>query len=151
MPKWLSRLSNVFPKGLNNVSNVFMKPLLRSPLHSVASGRTLLITFTGHKTGTTYTTPVDYVQRGDKITIVTRKERTWWKNLHGSGAPVRLRLQGRDVDGIARVEFRSPEAAIHELRAMYPRMSEARAAHLALNVVVVHVILAAERARAAAG
>jgi deazaflavin-dependent oxidoreductase (nitroreductase family) len=58
----------------------------------------LLITFTGRKSGKTYTTPVDYSQVGDQVTIFTHAD--WWKNLRG-GVPVRLRIRGRDYQGMA--------------------------------------------------
>jgi deazaflavin-dependent oxidoreductase (nitroreductase family) len=58
----------------------------------------LLITFTGRKTGKTYTTPVSYSQYGDQVTIFTHAD--WWKNLRG-GASVTLRLRGRELQGQA--------------------------------------------------
>jgi len=78
--------------------NKTMKLLLRSPLHRVISKYLLLITFTGRKSGKTYTTPVSYAQEDGQVTIFTHAN--WWKNLRG-GAPVSLRLRGRDVQGQA--------------------------------------------------
>jgi len=75
-----------------------MKFILRSPMHGMVSKTMLLITFTGRKSGKTYTTPVDYSQDGDQVTIFTHAN--WWKNLVG-GAPVTLRMRGRDLQGIA--------------------------------------------------
>lgn len=75
-----------------------MKLVLRSPMHGVVSKTVLLITFTGRKSGKTYTTPVDYSQDADQVTIFTHAD--WWKNLRG-GAPVTLRIQGREVQGLA--------------------------------------------------
>ncbi len=75
-----------------------MKLLLTSPAHGIVSKSTLLITFTGRKTGKTYTTPVSYSQHGDQVYIFTHAN--WWKNLRG-GAPITLRIQGRDWHGIA--------------------------------------------------
>jgi len=75
-----------------------MKFILRSPMHGMVSKTMLLITFTGRKSGKTYTTPVDYSQDGDQVTIFTHAN--WWKNLNG-GSPVTLRMRGRDLQGIA--------------------------------------------------
>ena len=75
-----------------------MKFILRSPMHGMVSKSMLLITFTGRKSGKTYTTPVDYSQDGDQVTIFTHAN--WWKNLNG-GSPVTLRMRGRDLQGIA--------------------------------------------------
>src|SRR5690349_21731741 len=78
--------------------NHIMKFLLRSPLHGMVSKTILLITFTGRKSGKTYTTPVSYSQDDDQVIIFTHAD--WWKNLC-SGAPVTLRLRGREVQGVA--------------------------------------------------
>ena len=75
-----------------------MKFVLRSPVHGMVSKSVLLITFTGRRSGKTYTTPVDYSQDGDQVTIFTHAD--WWKNLRG-GAPVTLRIRGRDLQGVA--------------------------------------------------
>ena len=75
-----------------------MKLVLRSPVHGMVSKTVLLITFTGRKSGKTYTTPVDYSQDGDQVTIFTHAN--WWKNLRG-GAPVTLRIRGQELQGLA--------------------------------------------------
>ena len=80
------------------IVNRGMKLVLRSPVHGMVSKTVLLITFTGRKSGKTYTTPVDYSQDGDQVTIFTHAE--WWKNLR-NGAPVTLRIQGRELQGLA--------------------------------------------------
>lgn len=77
--------------------NQAMKLVLRSPVHGMVSKSVLLITFTGRKSGKTYTTPVSYSQTGDQIYIFTHAG--WWKNLLSS-APVTLRIQGRDLQGL---------------------------------------------------
>jgi deazaflavin-dependent oxidoreductase (nitroreductase family) len=78
--------------------NHAMRLVLRSPVHGVVSKSVLLITFTGRKSGKSYTTPVSYSQDGDQVYIYTHAE--WWKNLRGS-APVTLRLRGREYQGLA--------------------------------------------------
>ena len=78
--------------------NKTMQFILRSPLHGMVSKTILLITFTGRKSGKIYTTPVDYSQDGDQVFIFTHAN--WWKNLR-SGAPVTLRLRGREFQGLA--------------------------------------------------
>jgi deazaflavin-dependent oxidoreductase (nitroreductase family) len=75
-----------------------MKLVLRSPVHGMVSNTVLLITFTGRKSGKTYTTPVDYSQDGDRVYIFTHAN--WWKNLRG-GSPVTLRIRGRELQGLA--------------------------------------------------
>ena len=75
-----------------------MKFVLRSPVHGMVSKTILLITFTGRKSGKTYTTPVDYSQDGDQVTIFTHAN--WWKNLRNE-APVTLRIRGTELQGVA--------------------------------------------------
>jgi len=78
--------------------NSAMKFVLLSPVHGMVSKTVLLITFTGRKSGKTYTTPVDYSQYGDQVYIFTHA--AWWKNLR-SEAPVTLFIRGREVQGLA--------------------------------------------------
>ena len=75
-----------------------MELVLRSPVHAMVSKTILLITFTGRKSGMTYTTPVSYSQYDDQVYIFTHA--VWWKNLR-SGPPVTLRLRGREFQGRA--------------------------------------------------
>jgi len=75
-----------------------MKTWLRLPVHGVVSKTILLITFTGRKSGKTYTTPVSYSQYDDQVYIFTHA--AWWRNLR-SGTPVTLRIRGRELQGLA--------------------------------------------------
>ena len=70
--------------------------LLHSPLHSLMDKSTILITFTGRKSGKTYTIPVSYVRDGDTLMMISQREHSWWKNLRG-GAQVTLYLQGHTL------------------------------------------------------
>jgi deazaflavin-dependent oxidoreductase (nitroreductase family) len=78
--------------------NQAMKFVLRSPAHGMVSKSVLLITFTGRKSGKTYTTPVSYSQDGEQVSIFTHA--AWWKNLR-DGAPVTLRIRGLELQGQA--------------------------------------------------
>ena len=78
--------------------NSSMKFMLRSPLHGLVSKTVLLISFTGRKSGKTYTTPVSYSQEGDQVTIFTHAN--WWKNL-ANGSPATLRIRGREFQALA--------------------------------------------------
>src|SRR5215212_4045089 len=77
--------------------------LLRSPLHGVLSDGVLLLSFTGRKSGRRYTTPSNYLldeAAGDTVLLTT--DSPWWRNLRG-GAPIALRLRGRELAGRAEV------------------------------------------------
>lgn len=82
--------------------NPLMGCLLRSPFHGIVSKQMMLITYTGRKSGKTYTTPVNYVRAGDMFLTLSYQQRTWWRNLRG-GAPVILRVQGQDYKALAEV------------------------------------------------
>jgi hypothetical protein len=69
-----------------------------SPLHKLLSGKRLVLTFTGRRSGNRYATPVNYLQRGREVLITT--DSRWWRNLEG-GAPVELQLRGRKLRAAA--------------------------------------------------
>ncbi len=79
------------------IVNSAMRFILRSPMHGMVSNSILLITFTGRKSGRTYSTPVSYSQHDGQVVVFTHA--TWWKNLR-SGTPVTLRIRGRDLQGL---------------------------------------------------
>lgn len=78
--------------------NRVMTWLLHSPLHRLVSGSILTLTFTGRKSGKSYTTPLSYSRQGEQLIVFTHSG--WWKNLQG-GAPVTVRVQGQTVHGYA--------------------------------------------------
>lgn len=84
--------------GVDAFLNKTMKFILRSPLHRLVSHSLMLITFTGRKSGKFYTTPIGYSEHDGEVVAFTHA--VWWKNLRG-GAPVTLRLRGREFAGIA--------------------------------------------------
>jgi hypothetical protein len=82
------------------VVNVPMRVLLRLPLRTPLSGRLMLVSYTGRKTGKAYEQPVSYVQQGD--TLLSPGGGAWKWNLR-DGQLVRIRLGGRAV--LARPEL----------------------------------------------
>ncbi len=92
--------------------NATMRFILRSPLHGMVSKTITLVTFTGRKSGKTYSTPVSYSQKGSQVTIFTHGE--WYKNL-AAGAPVTLRIRGKDYTGQADVTVADSAAKIEGL------------------------------------
>lgn len=86
------------PRAVMRAMNAVLRVLLRSPLHGVMSGKTLILGFTGRKSGRRYVTPMSYVRVGDEVVMST--EAPWWKNLAG-GAPVEMRLRGEVRSGVA--------------------------------------------------
>ena len=103
--------------------NAFVKLLLRSPLHGLMGG-VMLITVTGRRSGRLITTPVQFVRDGDLLLVTSDRGRRWWRNLVG-GAPVRVRLGGKDRTGSA--EAATDSEAVAEGLAAYLRAAPAAA------------------------
>ena len=84
------------------VGNPIVTAILRSPAHGILSGRTMLLTVVGRRTGNRYTIPVGYVHQDGTLDVLVagRALKTWWRNLEG-GAPVELLLRRRTVAGHA--------------------------------------------------
>jgi deazaflavin-dependent oxidoreductase (nitroreductase family) len=88
---------------MGTIGNGFMKLFLRTPGLQRLLGRSLaLLTVTGRTTGRTYTIPVSYARADGSVIVLTRRSRSWWRNLEAVPG-VRLRLAGRSVSGKARV------------------------------------------------
>ena len=88
--------------------------ILSSPMHGLLSGKRLVLSFTGRRSGTRYATPVNYMQRGREVLITT--DHGWWHNLDG-GAPVELRLRGRKLRATAEA-IRDPDLVAEALTAV---------------------------------
>lgn len=105
---------------LMRVANVPMRRLLQLPFQTPLSRRLMLLTFTGRKTGRVYHQPVSYVPDGD--TLLTPAGGRWKLNLR-EGAPIRVRLRGREV--LARPHFirdvDEVERLLHTITAANPR------------------------------
>jgi deazaflavin-dependent oxidoreductase (nitroreductase family) len=105
---------------LNKLANPALKLILRSPLHSLVSDSVMLITYTGRRSGKTYTTPVNYVRDGDALLVVSTADRTWWRNLRG-GAPVIVHLAGKELYGHAE-SAEDPQAVAEGMLALLRRL-----------------------------
>jgi deazaflavin-dependent oxidoreductase (nitroreductase family) len=79
---------------LVRMMNPFVRPLLRSPLHGMMSGRLILLTYTGRQSGKQYSHPVGYAQV-DENTLMVGTQNRWWHNVRGGGQ-VKVRLRGVD-------------------------------------------------------
>ena len=75
--------------------NVPMRIVLGLPFATPLSGRLMLLSFRGRRTGKVYRQPVSYVRQG-ATTLLTPGGGRWKLNL-SDGQPVRIRLRGRDV------------------------------------------------------
>ncbi|ORM32508.1 hypothetical protein [Williamsia sp. 1135] len=59
------------------------------------------ITYTGRKSGKTFSIPVAYKRSGDEVVIAVAMpdKKTWWRNFSGEGAPISIKLDGVDRPG----------------------------------------------------
>ena len=80
--------------------NPLMRLMLNSPLHGRMSERVMILSFTGRKTGKHYATPVAYTRKGSEVIVVSFSP---WGNNFKDPAPVQMRIQGKIVNGMARL------------------------------------------------
>ncbi|GLX99530.1 nitroreductase/quinone reductase family protein [Herbidospora sp. NBRC 101105] len=76
------------------VVNAVVRWILMSPLHDLLSRFVVLLVITGRRSGRVFAIPVRYAEDGDVLTVVSRRGRTWWRNLEG-GAALTVVLRGR--------------------------------------------------------
>jgi hypothetical protein len=82
--------------------NRAVTPLVRSPLGSrLVGGSMTVVTYVGRRSGRSFSLPVGYRRDGDRVTIAVAlpDQKSWWRNFSGDGAPIALRLDGRQRHG----------------------------------------------------
>jgi deazaflavin-dependent oxidoreductase (nitroreductase family) len=126
--------------------NPIMKWLIKSPLHFFVSKNMMLITYTGNKSGKTYTTPVNYLRDGNTIYATSRHDRVWWRNLRGR-SPVRLVLEGKEVTAIP--EVTEDEGSVTTLMVNYFRLASQLARYYKVGLDNAGVPLPEDLARIA--
>jgi hypothetical protein len=85
----------------NRTINHAVKAILRSPLHGLVSGRLVVMTVTGRRSGKQHSFPVAYQEDGPdhlRIHIDWPEKKIWWRNLK-QPAPVSVRLRGAERSG----------------------------------------------------
>ncbi len=95
--------------------NPFMEWILKSPLHGMVSGNTMIIYFNGCKSGKPYHVPVGYLRVDNNLLTVSYRARTWWRNLC-DGAAVKVLLRGQLLTAHAQAVQDDPGVE-HGLRA----------------------------------
>jgi hypothetical protein len=124
----------------NKLSNIIMKPLLRSPLHFLVSSNYMLISFTGRKSGNVYTTTVEYKRSGNTLIVFTQRHRRWWRNFQCS-APIRLRLNGQDMSGVADVPIVDVGELFDTLKWMHPHLNTKQLVKAMEDIVLIQIHL----------
>lgn len=76
------------------ISNFFVASIINTPLHPMLGKSLAVITVTGSRTGKRYSTPVNVMRDGEIFTVVSLRDRTWWRNLRG-GNQGQIRVAGK--------------------------------------------------------
>jgi deazaflavin-dependent oxidoreductase (nitroreductase family) len=78
------------------ISNFFVASIINTPLHPMLGKNMAVITVTGSKTGKRYSTPVNVMRDGETFTVVSLRDRTWWRNLRGGNQGL-IRVAGKQL------------------------------------------------------
>ncbi|MET0899470.1 MAG: hypothetical protein ABWY45_16300 [Mycobacterium sp.] len=79
--------------------NTAVTGLTHTPLLGPVLSRYITeISYTGRKSGRSFTLPIGYRRSGDTVTIAVSMpdKKNWWRNFLGAGAPLSIRLDGTD-------------------------------------------------------
>lgn len=96
--------ANTFLQRAVNATNGRVAALAASPRWGRLLGRKIvLITYTGRRSGRSFTTPVGYRRTRDGVTIGVQlpDAKNWWRNFLDEGGPLTLHLDGVDRAGHA--------------------------------------------------
>lgn len=68
---------------MDGVGNKVVGAILKSPLHPVLSGSTVLVKYRGTRTGKEYATPVQYADAHHGLVVLVGRPdtKTWWRNF----------------------------------------------------------------------
>ncbi len=120
------------PVGAFRLVNRVVRPLLRSPLHPLLSRRLMLLSYTGRRSGRTFTIPVGYFPAGDGDLLATSTQPTWAVNLR-DGRTVRLRIRGQWHEATPTV-IEDPAAVADLLEQLGQRLGPAALASMRLGM-----------------
>jgi hypothetical protein len=92
------------PKRAVSRVNACVSTLRRSPRWGrMVSKRLTIVTYTGRRSGRTFSTPVGFRRAGNVVTIGVQlpEAKKWWRNFLDEGGPISLELDGADRAGHA--------------------------------------------------
>ena len=93
-----------------------IKCLLASPFHGILSSNTLLLEFTGRKSGRQLSTPISYHLKDGAAHCFTNQSFVWWRNLT-NGQRVNLTIAGKNYTSI-------PEVVVDDTPRMESELAE---------------------------
>ncbi len=103
----------------DSITNSFMKRLITSPLHSVLGSNLAVITVTGRKSGKLISTPVNVTFDGQTYTVISMRQRTWWRNLRDKPA-AQLHVSGKQLE-VQGAVIESADAVSQSLQSYFER------------------------------
>ncbi|WP_020667526.1 nitroreductase/quinone reductase family protein [Amycolatopsis nigrescens] len=98
------RYGGTLTKRMVGGFNAGANALRSSPRFGRLVGKYLtVVTYTGRRSGRTFSTPVAYKRAGDtvKIGVALPDAKNWWRNFTGDGGPISLELEGTERTGLA--------------------------------------------------
>lgn len=93
-----------FPRQAANRFNALILRLRdSSPLGPWLRRSLTIVTYTGRRSGRTFSTPVGFRRDGDTVVIgvMMPDRKRWWRNFLGEGGPIMIELDGTDRTGHA--------------------------------------------------
>jgi hypothetical protein len=141
-------------------ANSWMKWALTAPgIQRMVGKGVALLSFRGRRTDKLYTIPVSYDRQDDTVTVVTKRQRRWWRNFE-SPIEVELRLAGRMYTGKAEIETDDAGALEFMTEYLQRRPIDAKAyglgkgeltedniARIIPHIVVIHIAITSDRSR----
>lgn len=94
---------NTFQKSAAAINKVVLAAMRVPLVEKLIGGSTAQITYTGRKSGKTFTLPVSYRQKNDElfIGVALPQKKNWWRNFLNEGDQMRVRIRGIDRTGHA--------------------------------------------------
>ena len=87
----------------NRALNAVMVPLLKSRWKWTVQPFIATTTYTGRRSGKTFSTPVLYRQHSNVVTVrvAAPEAKQWWRNFLNTGAPITIQLREANRTGHA--------------------------------------------------
>jgi deazaflavin-dependent oxidoreductase (nitroreductase family) len=114
-----------------NFGNRVVAAILRSPFHPLLGPDFALIEFAGRKSGRPYAVPVNAFAAERGYLIISRRDRTWWRNLRDRpDAVLRHRGKARSV----RAQVIEDAGAVAERLRLHLRLRPSHARYFGISI-----------------
>lgn len=107
------------------LGNPLVRAVLRSPAHRLLSGRLLVLTYRGGRSGRTFSIPLQYAWTGvgDLVVVAVRPGRKlWWRSFARAGRPATVLVAGESRQVVGRLATGAErESAVTSYATRHPR------------------------------